>query len=199
MNNKRNIESDIFGESDSKKTINQRRKGQTNEKAVCKLLAAWTGQEFARIPASGGLRWKHTANIAGDVLCTNTAFFFPFTIETKHLKDFTVTAKLRENSKVFTIWQQAERDGLRANRIPILIVNKNYSEGRGRGKKTSYFIFMDKRLHEVLPVTIKWNYISIGEKDMRVLYGFKSDQFFQIDFLDLVGRIKLKYPEIITQ
>lgn len=38
--------------------INSKNKGSRFERTICKWFQDWTGYEFNRVPASGGLRWK---------------------------------------------------------------------------------------------------------------------------------------------
>ena len=49
--------------------INSRKKGSKNERFLTKLFEQWTGVEFSRVPASGGLRWKGMSEIiVGDIV-----------------------------------------------------------------------------------------------------------------------------------
>lgn len=118
--------------------INSRTKGMTNERDCAKVLEKWAGVPFARVPSSGGLRWKDTVNACGDLICQDQNFDFPFSVETKHLKNLNVTAILRENSFIFTIYQQALRDSQRAEKCPMLILRKN---GMKKGEYVVYFPF----------------------------------------------------------
>lgn len=38
--------------------VNSKQKGSRFERSICKFFQDWTGYEFSRVPASGGLRWK---------------------------------------------------------------------------------------------------------------------------------------------
>ena len=51
--------------------INSKNKGSRFERTICKWFQDWTGYEFNRVPASGGLRWKKTDNITSDISCTD--------------------------------------------------------------------------------------------------------------------------------
>jgi hypothetical protein len=129
------VKEDLFG-GGYQQPINQKQKGNKNELHVCKLLAAWTGSEFVRIPRSGGLRWQNVMNICGDVLSTDPSFDFPYVIETKDLTKLHITFELRKNSLIYTIWEQVKRDSLRAERLPILMLRK--TGDRPRDKYTIY-------------------------------------------------------------
>ena len=63
------IHDDLFG-APRKQLINQKAKGNRNELMVCKVLEAWVGEPFSRVPSSGGLRWKDFNNAVGDVICS---------------------------------------------------------------------------------------------------------------------------------
>jgi len=134
---KRSIETDIFGLPIGEERINSKLKGDTNERQACKWLYLWTGQRFVRTPSSGGRRLENASNFCGDVVCENEDFNFLFAVETKHLKSIPVGEKLRDNSKIFTIWQQGQRDAIRAKRKCMLMLRSN---GMPKGK---YYIVFD--------------------------------------------------------
>jgi hypothetical protein len=169
----RNITEDLFGVK--KKSINSKAKGNSNELVVCKLLSGWTGEEFTRIPMSGGLRWKNTANICGDVLCTNTEFDFRFSVETKHLKSVHIPPQLPKASKIYTIWQQCLSDAIRAKKHPLLML-------RGNGyAKNNYVIFVEKPLADKIVLWFGIEPISKGDAAHDIV-GFKSSEIIVVDF-----------------
>ena len=129
-----NLFDELFGQKQS--TINSKRKGNANEAALASFLSEWTGQEFVRIPQSGGLRWKNAQNICGDLLCTNNDFDFPFVIETKHLKHYPCPRMLHKNSCIYSIWKQPLRDAERSGKRPSLFLRKN-----GMPSKTWHCVF----------------------------------------------------------
>lgn len=114
---------EIFSEKNITK-INSKRKGNKNENSLAKFLTIWTNYEFTRIPQSGGLRWINTQNICGDLISTEPNFYFPFTIETKHLKTYSDLSN--KKSKIFSIWKQILRDSDRDKKYPALFLRKNY-------------------------------------------------------------------------
>ena len=123
------IADDILGSSGREKTINSKRKGNRNEIVAAKWLEKWTGQEFARTPSSGGLRWGQDASFAcGDVVCKNEKFDFIFAVETKHLKAVEFKPHLSKRSKIYTIFQKAYRDAERAGKLPLLMLRTNGME-----------------------------------------------------------------------
>ena len=52
----------------AKKGINGKAKGSGFELRVAKILSKWSGEEFNRVPQSGGLRWKSDNNVTGDIV-----------------------------------------------------------------------------------------------------------------------------------
>jgi Holliday junction resolvase len=106
--------------------INSRSKGQRGEKTVVKLFKEWTGMEFSRTPASGGLRWKKD-NTAGDIVLTEEGIYFPFCIEIKFHKDinFSHLLYLYESSEIGKFWEQTIRDAQRCDKVPILFMRYN--------------------------------------------------------------------------
>ena len=122
----KNIHDDIFGRTPKgNQGIDGNKKGKKAERVVCNLLSKWTGQELVRTPASGGMRWRTSSNVCGDVVCTNLTFNFPFIIEGKHYEYFELKSPLRANSKLFGFYRQARRDADRAGKAPLLFARRN--------------------------------------------------------------------------
>lgn len=109
--------------------VNSKNKGNRFERAICKFFKDWSGYEFSRVPASGGLRWKKTDNITSDITCTDPkhARKFPFSIECKSYQDIRFEHILLGNKtcKIASFWKQASDDAKRADKIPILIMKYN--------------------------------------------------------------------------
>lgn len=123
------IDSELFGTVHKAKKINSKVKGNRNELIVTKVLQEWTGHEFVRVPASGGLRWQNRMNVCGDVISTDPDFDFIFSIETKAIKNLGLEdswdINLRKNSKIYGYWDQCKRDAEVAGKIPFLIIRHN--------------------------------------------------------------------------
>lgn len=131
------IQEELFGIKKRSQAINSKRKGNVNELEVTKILQEWTGHEFARVPRSGGLRWKNRMDICGDVINVDTGFEFPFSVETKHVASLGLNAELlRVNSVVYTYWAQCQRDATASKKIPFLMIRQN---GMPKG---SFYIFL---------------------------------------------------------
>lgn len=117
--------------------INSKSKGNKNERELCNWWKDWSGLEFSRVPASGGLRWKKKDDITGDVIMTDERHSrrFPFSIEAKSYKDIKFEALLlgTKKNKLIDFWEQAKEDGNRGNKLPILFMRYN-----GMPKSTWY-------------------------------------------------------------
>lgn len=119
------IEQEVFGFSGNPERINSKQKGNTNERAAAKALTSWTGYKFVRVPMSGGLRWKDSQKVSADLICDEPDVDWMFTIETKHLKEIFIQRVLRNNSILFTIWEQVMADAIRAMKIPMALLRAN--------------------------------------------------------------------------
>ena len=69
------------------KRINSRSKGARTEKALITFMEEWSGYEFSRVPASGGLRWRKTDNITGDIICSDDGHRCLISFEVKARKE----------------------------------------------------------------------------------------------------------------
>ncbi len=118
------IEHDLFGTEPRPKRVNGDAKGKNNERTCARWLSKWTGAQFNRTPQSGGMHLKNQL-FCGDLVCITEGFYFPFVIETKHLKNLHVTPDLRDNSKLFTIFRQAKRDADRIGKRPMCLIRCN--------------------------------------------------------------------------
>lgn len=182
---KRTIVSDIFGQP-IEQPINQKLKGNRNELTAAKFLHKWTGVDFVRTPSSGGRRLKNAKNFCGDVVCCDDDYYFPFTVETKHLGQITVTKTLRSNSEVFTIWRQAEADAVRASKEPMLLLRSN---GMPAG---TFHCFIRKVIADLLGI--------VPDYDGGLIVGFHSSKLLQVTFAkNLVDVIKsTKFATCLT-
>lgn len=176
---RRTIAHDIFGEPEVQ-PINQKQKGNTNEREAAAWLKEWTGKPFVRTPSSGGMRLLSAKNFCGDVVCADDTYHFCFSVETKHLKDLHVTKVLRANSEIYTIWQQAVADAHRASKHPMLLLRQN-----GMPKRTYYCFVADS---VAIPIRLAGGeHISKGVG----IVGFSSDSLLRIpNVLDLLATIQ---------
>lgn len=157
----RTIADDIFGHSTRKKGINSKVKGNKAELDACKLLSAWAGVSFNRVPNSGGLGWVKDARISGDIVAP-VDFDFPFSIEVKYYEDLGIPTKLKAGL-IKKFWEQAVKDSLPINKIPLLLVKQNGSE---------FYMFTDDLYFTGLLVELKIG-LKYKEKDIQVLRMYK--------------------------
>lgn len=110
---------------------NGRRKGNTAELEVAKLLQVWWRQheptaEFVRVPLSGGWatpKVRGEFRTSGDLM--TTASTFPFTIEVKRRESFAWGNVLAgRRSPVWAWWEQAITQGVEAKLVPLLWARK---------------------------------------------------------------------------
>lgn len=124
--------------------INSKSKGNRFEREICKFFQEWSGYEFSRVPASGGLRWKKADNIASDVICTDPKHGrrFPVNVECKSYEELKFEHILLGNKtcKILNFWDQAVGDANRAKKIPVLIMKYNNMP------KGEYFFMVSKEL-----------------------------------------------------
>jgi len=116
----------------SKKKINSYRKGSNFERLIAKILSKRLGIEIIRVPQSGAFSSTHQTNYAGgDLLCADKEKFFPFLFELKHQNKTNLlldVLNLKKRKKEIFEWiDQAERDGKRIGKIPIIIFRLNRS------------------------------------------------------------------------
>ena len=105
--------------------VNSRSKGRRGEVKAKEVLQKWTGMEFHRVPASGGLRWKKTDNITGDLICGHPTHRFDFSIEVKNYREINFEHLLMPQVKsIITneFWPQCLKDADRGKKIPLLMM-----------------------------------------------------------------------------
>lgn len=185
VNTERTLVTDLFGSPKKRSSgINSKQKGNKNERVACKWLEEWTGEKFTRVPSSGGMRWKNHSSVCGDVVCENEDFKFCFSVETKFLKDFEIVEHLRENSKIFTIWDQAIYDAARGHKFPMLMLRKN-----GMAAK-EFYIFISK---EVAEIAVEIPYQYSGKKGRFHLYGYDCSIFKKAAYTKICEQLKNSY------
>lgn len=177
--------------------INSRKKGSKNERDVCKWWERWTGFDFDRVPASGGLRWGRTTDTAGDIICSDKKHFlrFPFSIECKAHKDINFEHILlgNKNIKIREFWEQAQSDAQRAGKLPILMMRYNGM------KKGEYFFLVSGELAEhIKKESEKVWYMDIHTLELRACIFMASQVIEVIDYptINKLGRNLLKKRKV---
>lgn len=178
------IRDDVLGPT-RRAPINSKNKGNRNEQAVARWLTRWTGKEFVRTPQSGGIRWRNSLglNICGDVVCTEQGHYFPFTVETKHLKDISFRVGkngcLREDSRVLTIFEQVNADSTRDGKRPLMLLRCN-----GMGKDT-WWVFLENDNHtwDVLQGSEEVHPIYTSDKSLIGIHSVEFTKEFTYDWV----------------
>lgn len=105
--------------------MNSKRKGNSYENYICKILSSWWGEKFSRVPNSGGLESLISKQIVGDIIVPSS---FPFVVECKKQEGWSFEQILEGKSKFFKWWNQVVRDSKKVDKFPLLIFSKNYSK-----------------------------------------------------------------------
>jgi len=105
-------------------------KGSNFERDISKTLTKWwTGLgfkgEFYRTPTSGGLRWKAREDTVGD-LCAPEDFAFTIECKCREDWDFKDIFNWTPDGLIAKWWKQSCDEALRANKMPLLVIKKNY-------------------------------------------------------------------------
>ena len=153
----RSIEHDILGTTPRKRAVNGKRKGNNNERVAAKFLSEWTGAEFSKTPASGGMHLRNSM-FCGDLVCVTEGFYFPFVMETKHLKEVNVQGALRDNSMLYKIFRQALNDANRIGKRPLCLIRGN------RMPAGEYYLILESAFSDKLSVhgTMKGRFHRVG-------------------------------------
>lgn len=168
--------------------VNSKNKGGKFEREVAKIIQRWTGYEFSRVPSSGGLRWKKTDNISGDITCSDPehAGKFPFSVECKFHKEINFEHILLGNKgcKVLEFWDQATSDAERCNKVPMLIMRYN---GMPKGEA---FVMFDK---DVSDIVLK--HFKLGKPQMGLQipdHNMKCTVVYIFMLSDILATVKYK-------
>ena len=171
--------------------INSRKKGSRNERDVAKLMATWSGFEFARTPQSGGLHWKKQ-NTTGDIVCIDEkhGHKFPFSIECKNHEDVEFSylldgTKGKRTNKIRLFWEQTTNDATRVNKIPMLFIHR-----KGMPKNSHFIclptIFIKPFIKDRPDIGFDFGVMTYVNRD----YGLK------ISFINSIDLVRLDYMEL---
>lgn len=163
--------------------INSKKKGSKNERDIAKFFKTWTSFEFSRVPQSGGLRWKKTDNITGDIVCSDPNHPGPFmlSVEGKSYKDLRFEHILIPNKKrvkIFDFWDQAIADAERGDKVPICFIRYNSLP------KGFWFVIIPFWLYRKLGKSLKGDKIIIKQKTRKMVI-IPSGSLLTISYLKL--------------
>lgn len=170
--------------------VNSKSKGSKAERELTKWFKQWTGFEFSRVPASGGLRWKGLANATtGDIVCTDDRHGrrFILSVECKSYKDINFEHLILGNksSKIMVFWNQALDDAKRGNKIPILFMRYN-----GMAKNT-YFVIIPFSMYNLLfPTLITFEYPRFEVKGKDNFVIMNSNDLLKFEYLKIHKELK---------
>lgn len=170
--------------------INGKKKGNRAERALANWWQEWSGLEFSRVPQSGGLRWKKTDDISGDIIPTDKKGTrrFPFSIESKSYNDLRFEHIVLGLSKVKIqeFWKQAKDDAIRGEKYPILFLRYNNMKSNTWFVMLRYeeFKYMDKDLFE-------FPYFDIRQNGERVII-MNSNDLLKTDYQNFIKKLKIK-------
>lgn len=176
---------------------NSKKKGNKWERDVCKFFKEWSGYEFSRVPASGGLRWHKKDDIVSDVICTDEKHGrrFCFNLECKFYKDLKFEHILLGNDscKILHFWEQTKSDSKRANKIPMLIMRYNNMP------KMEAFVMMEKSffnliLNSEMGIKFKQPMMAIRTNSDEAFYIFMLSDLKNLEYNEFykMGRKFLK-------
>lgn len=138
--------------------VNSRAKGASAERKVCEVLGEWSGLQFKRSPASGGLRGHIQEFTIGDIICTTKGYWesFPYCVEVKNYKEIDFSSLINRinprskngdyvNCVIDDFWEQCIGDAKRGEKLPLLMMR--YSSL----PKDFYFVVMDRKIMNSIP------------------------------------------------
>lgn len=103
-----------------------RDKGARFERAVCKDLRQWLGDEWSVERVPGYRQARGEAGMAGDIVCTSQVMQMPFCFEVKHYAAFSADHIMSPGSKMLEgFWGQARSQADAVGRVPLLLVKRD--------------------------------------------------------------------------
>jgi hypothetical protein len=145
------------------KIINSRKKGNSFERNIAKLLSKWSNLNFKRTPLSGG--WAKTGDITP--ISPIDMVSFPFNIEIKKYKHWDLNQILTTNfkCKIYKWWDQCINDAIKSNKTPLLIM--------GRDNDDTYCLCYNDTFNQFFcknpPINLNFSYIANStEKEVTI-------------------------------
>lgn len=116
-------------------SINSKQKGNSWERALCKILKErFLGKDFSRVPTSGAFFGKSNKEkrslaednvkevLSGDIICPSN---FRFSIECKSYANISFWDLFNESSDLHSWIKQCSEDAAFVNKDPLLVVKIN--------------------------------------------------------------------------
>jgi len=172
-------------------SVNSKKKGNRNERALCKKFEEWTGYEFTRTPSSGGLRWKRKDDTVGDIVCIDErhGYRFKFVIEAKWYADIEFNDLINGNTQIDILdwWDQVIGDAKRASKIPMVFMRQNGM------KKDMYFVIMDMDFYMYVFSEFSKNYGELQFKNkIYDLMIINSEDLWKADY-SIIHKLAKQY------
>jgi Holliday junction resolvase len=106
--------------------VDSRQKGSRAESDAAKVLKAYSGLDFKRVPMSGALHESH--QLKGDLYLVNSLNVY--CIEVKHYKDCHLTSNILTDKtpQIEEWWIQTIRESAQISRKPLLIFKHDRSK-----------------------------------------------------------------------
>ena len=171
---------------------NGKKKGNKGEREVANWFKKWTGYDFTRIPASGGLRWKNVKDTVGDIICTDDKHSgrFPFSVESKKYKEIEILpCIIGQKANTLTFWEQAKDDGDRGGKEPILFMRYNNM------KRNTYFVVVNEDIGKWILKHLNHkidNYIMKLTSNEQKFYLMSSELLMKVDYKEIYKFIRKK-------
>ena len=167
--------------------INSKNKGNKAERVVAKLFEDWTGEEWCRVPQSGGLQWSNKILASGDIMMTDPLALahFPFSIEVKFYKEITFQDLILPNqSTLQKFYTQSQRDGESIGKLPLVMFRYN------RMPKNMFFVMMDIDSFDKVIFDMDLDNGWFNYADEYAI--FTSDNLFETNYRDFVKSLGWK-------
>jgi hypothetical protein len=171
--------------------VNGKKKGSKNERNLCKWWQSWSGIEFTRVPASGGLRWGKTSNTTGDLIVADerASRRFPFSIEAKSYNDIRFEHLILGNKKIKVIefWEQCKEDAVRGNKIPILFMRYNNMAA------STWFVIISEDIYKIWVKNKGKNSFPLAKLILpeESLVLMNSNDITSVDYKEFIKQIKI--------
>jgi len=163
------LESDLgWRKRQAPKKANSNKKGSRNELELAAFFTTWIGKPFGKNPMSGANANLRKLGLVADIICLDSNYNFPFSIETKFWQRFNIHKEEITRSKtIFKIWEHLVLECSESKKEPLLALRDNKTKGK--------WLFIFKQ-----PLKIKSDVIIRDGK--KTIYGYWSDNIIKHNF-----------------